>query len=224
MQRVQYIRLLLIFALNYLCLFSTNSFATPEEDYAIADKFFIEEDIKEATKFLRLSADQNYLPAQVRMGDFMNGSDEYEEAFGWFFTAAIQGDAEGQYRLGQMYALGTGIEQSTEKALYWTKKSADQKFLPAVELMATSYSPLTPLEVERKITRLLGLTPDQSQADFWSAQLPDLQKAAAKKKRLFQAAIDKKNADLKKAADEKIKLEKIKSSCLNPGPGVQPCN
>lgn len=42
--------------------------------------------------------------------------------------AAEQGFARAQYNLGEMYALGDGVEQSNEKAREWLQKAADQGF------------------------------------------------------------------------------------------------
>ena len=180
--------------------------ATPEEDFANAEKSFNEEDIKEATRYLRLAADQNYFPAQVRLGELMTGSTDFEEGFGWFLTAAFQGDAAGQYNLGQMYALGYGVEKNPEKAFFWTKKSAEQNYLPAVKLLAGLYKPA---EDGNTLKNILGITPNKEQADFWGAKLPDLQKAADKKTKQAKAAFDKKQAE----AAEKAKQEQSKLLC-----------
>jgi TPR repeat protein len=182
------------------------AFATPEEDFASAEKSFNEEDIKEATRLLRAAADQNYFPAQVRLGQFMTGSTDYEEGFGWFLTAAFQGDAAGQYELGQMYALGYGTDKNPDKAFFWTKKSAEQSFLPAVQLLADLYKP----EAERKILKnILGITPNAEQAAFWAAKLPELEDAAAKKAKRALALYNKRQLD----AAEKAKKEQSKLLC-----------
>ncbi|NOU01794.1 MAG: sel1 repeat family protein [Gallionella sp.] len=180
--------------------------ATPAEDFASAEKSFNEEDIKEATRLLRAAADQNYLPAQVRMGQFMYGSTDYEEAFGWFLTAAFQGDAAGQYELGQMYGLGYGTDKNPDKAFFWTKKSAEQNYLPAVQLLADLYKP----EAERKILiNFLGISPNAEQAAFWGAKLPELEDAAAKRSKRIQALQKKKDIE----AAEKAKKEQSKLLC-----------
>jgi TPR repeat protein len=192
----------------FFYLMSPVAFATPEEDTANAEKSFNGEDVKEATRLLRSAADQNYFPAQIRMGEFMHASDEDEESFGWFLTAAYQGDAAGQFNLGQMYANGFGIEANPEKAFYWSKKSAEQNFLPAVQLMAGAYKERTNHVgkiIEGKNS--LGLLPDQTQADFWSAKLPELEKIEAKRIKKLQAAQAKRNAEL--LAAEKAKQSKL---------------
>lgn len=194
----------LLVGILYFGLLSPIAFATPEEDMASAEKSFNEEDIKEAARFLRLAAEQNYFPAQIRLGEFMNASDDHDEAFGWFLTAAFQGDAAGQYNLGQMYALGYGTQQNFEKALYWTKKAAEQNFLPAVQLLAMSYKVIPETDNKKsKVKNFLGVIPNQVQADFWAAKLPELEKAEIRRIKKFEAAAAKKAAEAAAAAKAK---------------------
>lgn len=205
--RTKYLRLVGV-GILFFSFLSAAVFATPEEDFARAEISFNREDMKEATRLLRLAADQNYLPAQVRLGELMKGAEDFEEAFGWFLSAAFQGDAEGQYNVGMMYALGEGTNKSPEKALYWTKKAGEQNNLAAVKLLAISYSSVTDDKGSKlTVTNALGVMPSQEQADFWNAKLPELQEVENKRERKAQAAAAKKRAeDIKKAREEQSKL------------------
>lgn len=203
MQKTQ-LRSLLVGILLF-SLLSPIAFATPEEDYDQGVKSFNDEDIKEATRYLRLSADQNYFPAQVFLGELMIGSTDYEEAFGWFLTAAFQGDASGQYNLGQMYALGYGTEKKPDKAFFWTKKAAEQNDLRAVKLLAELYK----VSDDKPLKNILGITPNQEQADFWAAKIPELQKIADRKIKQARAERAKREAE----AAEKVKQEQSKLLC-----------
>jgi hypothetical protein len=40
---------------------------------------------------------------------------------------AKQGDAEAQFKVGEMYETGIGVEQDKSEAMYWTIRSANQK-------------------------------------------------------------------------------------------------
>ncbi|MCD8070178.1 MAG: hypothetical protein LUE08_02175 [Akkermansiaceae bacterium] len=40
--------------------------------------------------------------------------------------AAEQGNAEAQYRLGECYAEGEGVEKDVKEAVRWWRKAADQ--------------------------------------------------------------------------------------------------
>lgn len=192
-------------AVLYFSLQVPAALATPEEDMAKADNLFDTEDIKEAAQLLRTLADQNYTPAQVRLGEFMYGSDDYEEAFGWFLTAALQGNAEGQFRLGQMYADGYGIEKNPDKAFYWIKKAGEQNNYHAVKLLALYSGPENP-----KLKRSFGIIPNPEQAEYWAAKLPALEKIEAQKKKALEARLaaeaEKKAAERAKAKEAKEKL------------------
>lgn len=170
---------------------------TPEEEMALAEKLFSEEDIKGAAFRLRAAAEHNYLPAQVRMGEFMHGSDDDEEAFGWFLTAAYQGDAVGQYNLAQMYANGIGIEQNSEKGLYWLKKAAEQNNFLAVQVFASLYKGKLDKDTGNivEVKNGFGIKPDKEQADIWGAKLPELEKIDARKRKADIAAMKKTQAE-----------------------------
>jgi TPR repeat protein len=51
------------------------------------------------------------------------------------FFRAESGDAHGQYDLAKMYLDGYLVDKNLDKALYWLKKAADQKFKRAQSLL-----------------------------------------------------------------------------------------
>ena len=193
------------FLVGILMLFTLSpvAFADALEDMARGEEAMKGEDLLEATKFYRRSAEQNYAPAQVALGELMHSTLENDEAAGWFFMAAYQGDAAGAYNLGQMYVVGEGVEKNSGKALYWLKHAAEKNYLPAVEVMADAY---------RKGD--LGLAAiDLDQAKIWESKLPALRAAAKKiidgkiaaslavQKAMYEAAV-------KKAAEKKVTEKK----------------
>ena len=50
-------------------------------------------------------------------------------------TAAEQGDAKAQYNVGVMYALGQGVSQDYQIALYWITTAAEQGYALAQDLL-----------------------------------------------------------------------------------------
>jgi len=50
----------------------------------------------------------------------------YDKAMYWSKKAADQGDANGDFYLGTIYADGLGVPRNYRKALYWFKKSAEK--------------------------------------------------------------------------------------------------
>ena len=196
------------FCVATLMLFTLTpiAFADALQDMARGDQAMKGEDIPESMKYYRLAAEQNYAPAQVAMGELMHSTLENEEAVGWFLMAAYQGDPAGSYDLGQMYVVGEGVEQNSEKALYWIKHAAEKNYLPAIEVMADAY---------RKGD--LGLPLDIDQAKIWEAKLPALKASANKimndrlaaafaaQKAAYEAAVKKeteRKAAAKKTNDE----------------------
>lgn len=90
------------------------------------------------------SATLGYAPAQVDLGKVyyfgLSGKKDDIEALNWFKKAAEQGDAKGQYHLGQMYTEGkAGLKESEKDASVWYKKSADQGYAPAQYYLAILY-------------------------------------------------------------------------------------
>ena len=63
--------------------------------------------------------------------EFMDGVADYNKrnytsALRHFKTAATKGYKDAQYKLGQMYAEGEGVEKNYDEALNWYKKAAEQ--------------------------------------------------------------------------------------------------
>jgi len=173
----------------------------PEDPKMIAEKAqtaLNDEDLVTAMKLFYQAALQNYIPAQVQMGQFAQSAETYEEAVGWYLTAAMQGDARGQFYLSGLYSEGLGIEKDPAKALYWTRRSAAQDYLPAVKAMARAYR-MGGFSGQVKV--------DLDQAKLWEAKIArleaierseNLKNVAEYKKQLREAAI--KANEAKKAA------------------------
>lgn len=98
----------------------------------------LEENNKEAHKWLKLSADQGYPDAQNEIGYlYENGCkcheeytypQDYTKALEWFMLAADQGDQLAQYNIGRFYSSGLGVKQNPELAYEWFKTSAENGY------------------------------------------------------------------------------------------------
>jgi TPR repeat protein len=64
---------------------------------------------------------------------------EFDEAIPLLKKGAELGSAESQYNLGYCYRAGVGIEQNTEKGIYWFSKSAEQGFNDGIYQMMMAY-------------------------------------------------------------------------------------
>lgn len=58
--------------------------------------------------------------------------DESEATLNRYWRAAVSGDAEGQYHLGDCYYWGRGIEENAKAALKWYLKAAEQGYAEAL--------------------------------------------------------------------------------------------
>lgn len=125
-----------ILALNLL---SSLALADPAEDTALGEAAFNREDLTVAMEYFTKAANQNYAPAQVRLGEILDASEFNKEAADWYRKAAEQGNAAGEYHLGHMYAVGEGVERSDEKALYWLERAAEKNDLLALKTLAHAY-------------------------------------------------------------------------------------
>jgi hypothetical protein len=56
---------------------------------------------------------------------------EYQKASKIMMELARAGDTRAQYHLGEFYLMGTGVEQSNDKAKYWFRKASARGSLPA---------------------------------------------------------------------------------------------
>jgi len=95
-------------------------------DYLIGNIAF-EQDYSEAYKWLKLAADEDYLPAIHLMGWFyyrayFDDKQDFEKALYWFKKAADKNHQHSCMQVGFMYRFGLGCEQDFEEAIkYYTK-------------------------------------------------------------------------------------------------------
>lgn len=158
-------------------MLSSLALADPVEDTALGEAAFNKEDVQTAMQFFTKAAQQNYAPAQLRLGELLDASEFDKEAAEWYRKAADQGNAAAEYHLGHMYVNGEGVERNTEKALYWFRRAAEKNDGFAVRSLAQAY---------RKGE--LGLTINLDQAKLYEDRANILEAAA---KREAKKAADK---------------------------------
>jgi TPR repeat protein/TM2 domain-containing membrane protein YozV len=95
---------------------------------SVAAKFaFHAIQFEEANSIYRLTVPGNKVAEElVESGLAKMALKNYKEMIPFFEKAAEQGHMGAQYGLGESYALGDGVEQSWEKAVYWYTKAAEQ--------------------------------------------------------------------------------------------------
>jgi hypothetical protein len=85
---------------------------------------------KEAIKWYKLSADQEFARAQINLGvAYIEGQGvpkDYKEAIRWFSLAADQGEGRAQAALGYQYYYGYGVEKNLIEAFKWYALAFDK--------------------------------------------------------------------------------------------------
>lgn len=176
----------------------TNKKESPAEIFARAELAFRRQDVKESVDLLREAAWENYTPAQVMLGEYLDTAEYDDEAVGWFLTAAYQGNPAGAFALGKMYSVGEGVAKSDEKALFWIRFAAEKNHLAAVTVMGSVYK-----------KGLMGQKIDLEQAKIWDDKRPALE-AAEQKEIARKMQIGKNAAAAAKEAREADIAEKKK--------------
>jgi|688.fasta_scaffold561217_1 TPR repeat protein len=64
---------------------------------------------------------------------------KYTEAFSKYQSSALKGNAEGQYKLAEMYYDGQGVRQNKAEAVKWYKASAELGYIDAQFQMGYLY-------------------------------------------------------------------------------------
>jgi hypothetical protein len=72
---------------------------------------------------------------------------DYKEAVEWYRKAADQGDAVGQYNLGQRYTSGEGVLQNYKEAHIWFSLAVYNGYKPAQESLAQISVKLSPAQL-----------------------------------------------------------------------------
>jgi len=189
------------------CLSSSLALADTAEEMDRANKLYEEMSMMDAAVIYKKLALENHLPAQARLGELLDYTEDHVEAVGWYITAAFQGDAKGAYHLGQSYLSGSGILKDPAQALYWFKFAADKSNLNAVKALENGYS----------IGAVSGLPVkvDLKQAEFWKSKRIPLEEQRNKEFQEQLAAAKKaaeEKADATRKADEEAAKNKAKGN------------
>ena len=122
--------------------------------YCVAANCFVEAGMKQqASDMLRRCFKERSTEQIKRVLDTYEK--DGEKAVFWYREAAEQGYAEAQFKLGQMYYVGSGVEEDDEKAVFWYREAAEQGYAEAqYELGQMYYSGR-------------GVEEDDEKAVFW---------------------------------------------------------
>ena len=97
----------------------------------------VEQDEVEAFNWCLKSAEQEYVPAMARIGEYyyygFGTEQNFEKAVEWLQKASAEGEENAQYHLGLCYEMGYGVERSLEDALWYYYHSSQEKHQKARE-------------------------------------------------------------------------------------------
>jgi len=122
-----------------LCGATTLAQAGATEDYEAGAKAYAAEDVVGAMGKLKRAADSGHAAAQALLGDILHQSEFNEDAVAYFRKSAEQGNADGQYGLGTMYASGEGVKRDVALARKWIALAAEQGHKQALNVYAQAY-------------------------------------------------------------------------------------
>ncbi len=136
----------------FLALQAWTASGAPDEDFRAGSQAYRRGDVVQAMDLLRKSADAEYAPAQSLLAYILDKSGASEEAVAYYRKAAAQGDAEGEFGLGSMYAAGEGVKRDLAEARKWITLAAEKGHAGAVNTLALAYikSDLGIEETQRK--------------------------------------------------------------------------
>ncbi|MEM6647344.1 MAG: tetratricopeptide repeat protein [Bacteroidota bacterium] len=95
--------------------------------------------LEQAETLLRLSAEQEYLPAWFALGETLEARGEHKEAARWYTRPADAGDQFAQYRLGQLHEQGLGVRRNWKRAAEWYQRAAEQGYVTAYFALGQLY-------------------------------------------------------------------------------------
>lgn len=114
-----------------------------EEQFKRGVEYLKKGNFVEAAQWMRMSAEQGYVKAQLVMGIMYFRGDgveqNYVESVKWCRKAAEQGEAGAQYRLGFAYQFGKGVDQNYAEAARWYQKAVEQGYAKAQNELGNLY-------------------------------------------------------------------------------------
>ncbi|CAG8601401.1 10856_t:CDS:2 [Funneliformis caledonium] len=166
-----------------------------------------EKDPEKALYWFTKSSENNYLTAQVTLGDMYRDGHGVEvdegKALKWYITAAKYNNFQAQFVLGELYEVSSlGVKKDETKALQWYKKSAEQGYIMA--LMRLGLGTGSDPDVSRKLQMITKLPSVKTLEQSGQAPQPTM---------IDDDEILEKIGNLKDG--EKLEVDDVNGSCEN---------
>ena len=115
------------------------AWAAPEDDFRAGSQAYRTGDVVQAMALLKRSADAGHAPSQSLLAYILDKAEFDEDAVAYYRKAAAQGDAEGEFGLGSMYAAGEGVKRDRAEARKWITRAAEKGHELAIRTLALAY-------------------------------------------------------------------------------------
>jgi uncharacterized protein len=138
-----------------------------------------------------------------------SGFHDLTQAFNWFLTAALQGDALAAREVGNLYIDGLGVEANLSEGEIWLKRAAEKGDAQAA-------TRLVQLEVEKKRREAVRKVAEEEAAR--AEEAAEQEKKVADEKAAREAEIAEQK---KEAAEEQQERERKREECLSNVPASE---
>lgn len=115
------------------------AWAAPEDDFRAGSQAYRGGDVVQAMALLKKSADAGHAPSQSLLAYILDKAEFNDEAIAYYRKAAAQGDPEGEFGLGTMYAAGEGVKRDLAEARKWITRAAEKGHAGAINATAQAY-------------------------------------------------------------------------------------
>lgn len=115
------------------------AWAAPEDDFRAGSQAYRAGDVVQAMALLKKSADAGHAPSQSLLAYILDKAEFNDEAVAYYRKAAEQGDPEGEFGLGSMYAAGEGVKRDPAEARKWITRAAEKGHATAINSLAEAY-------------------------------------------------------------------------------------
>ena len=148
--------------------------------HMLSDDKWCEENAEKGNAIAQFGMGLRYDPTFFSTGDYpmlefveINPAENYDIAFNWYSKAADKGFDLAQWRLGDLYAQGLGVNKDISKAIAWRTKAAEQGYYLFQYMMGVmyAYGEYGSLEIYTMFNTELWQSP-------WESFSPDVEKAS----------------------------------------------
>jgi uncharacterized protein len=120
-------------------MFCAAAAASPQDDFESGRRAYQAGDVVAAMPILKRAAEAGHAPAQSLYAFILDKAEFDEEAVKYFRLAADQGNADGEYGLGTLYAAGEGVARDVKAAREWFERAATQDHGLAVLALSQAF-------------------------------------------------------------------------------------